>query len=376
MIAGAATSDPAPCAVVSSARPLRDGARAPAAVPAGQAIVRLLGVSRTFGDTVAVRQLDLDIRHGEFFTFLGPSGSGKTTTLRMIAGLERTSSGRIEIAGVDVTRVPPFSRDVNTVFQDYALFPHMTVAKNIAYGLEVGKRPRKEIAERVARALHVVQLEGHANKMPSQLSGGQRQRVALARAFINQPSVLLLDEPLGALDLKLRREMQVELKRIQQALEISFIYVTHDQEEALTMSDRIAVFNQGRIEQVGEPAILYERPASDFVAKFVGSSNLFDLDGKRVMVRPEKMRILGPDEAVPGATWMVAPGVVTACEFVGAFMRYHLDMALGTNVLVVEPNSGDPTALQAHKQGEHVRVAWPHGSAYEIPAHPDEGDNS
>ncbi len=218
--------------------------------------------------------IDLDVAEGEFFSMLGPSGSGKTTTLRMIAGFERPSGGRIELHGQEVANLPPFERNVNTVFQDYALFPHMSVADNVGYGLLVRKVPKPERSRRVSESLAMVRLSGYERRRPSQLSGGQRQRVALARALINRPRVLLLDEPLGALDLKLREEMQIELKTIQREVAITFIYVTHDQEEALTMSDRIAVFNRGRIEQVGSPADVYERPATAFVAGFVGTSNL------------------------------------------------------------------------------------------------------
>src|SRR5881275_1856992 len=238
------------------------------------AAVRLEGVRKSYGDVVAVDGVDLEIQAGEFFTLLGPSGSGKTTTLRLIAGFERPDEGRIELGGADVSDRPPYARDVNTVFQDYALFPHMTVAANVAYGLRVKGVAKSERNARVEDILRRMRLPGLGGRKPSQLSGGQRQRVALARALVNRPQVLLLDEPLGALDLKLREEMQLELKAIQQEVGITFIYVTHDQEEALTMSDRLAVFSQGRIEQVGSPADVYERPATAFVAGFVGTSNL------------------------------------------------------------------------------------------------------
>ncbi|MGL6278556.1 MAG: ABC transporter ATP-binding protein, partial [Gaiella sp.] len=239
----------------------------------GQPDIRLRGVTKRYGDVVAVNAVDLEIAQGEFFTMLGPSGSGKTTTLRMIAGFELPDDGTIELAGEDVSRLPPYDRPVNTVFQDYALFPHMTVQQNVEYGLMVKKVPKDDRRRRAGHVLDVVRLTGLGDRKPSQLSGGQRQRVALARALVNNPRVLLLDEPLGALDLKLRQEMQTELKAIQQDVGITFVYVTHDQEEALTMSDRLAVFSEGRIEQIGPPAEVYEHPRSEFIAGFVGVSN-------------------------------------------------------------------------------------------------------
>src|SRR5579862_318082 len=235
--------------------------------------VRCVGLRKTYGDVVAIAQVDLDVTRGEFFTMLGPSGSGKTTTLRLIAGFERPDSGRIELAGADVAAKPPYERPVNTVFQDYALFPHMTVGENVEYGLRVRGARRAARRRRADEALELVRLTGYGRRKPSALSGGQRQRVALARAIVNHPDVLLLDEPLGALDLKLRQEMQIELKRIQREVGITFVYVTHDQEEALTLSDRIAVFNRGRIEQIGTPEELYERPLTRFVAGFIGETN-------------------------------------------------------------------------------------------------------
>src|SRR4051794_13082226 len=239
--------------------------------------IRLVGVRKRFGEIAAVDGVDLEIRHGEFFTMLGPSGSGKTTCLRMIAGFERPDDGRIELGGQDVTNLPPADRDVNTVFQDYALFPHMSVAENVGYGLKVKGVAKGDRADRVDEALALVRLEGYGDRRPSQLSGGQRQRVALARALVNRPRVLLLDEPLGALDLKLRQQLQVELKRIQSEVGITFVYVTHDQDEALTMSDRIAVMDEGKVLQVGTPRDVYEEPGSRFVAGFVGVSNLLEL---------------------------------------------------------------------------------------------------
>jgi putative spermidine/putrescine transport system ATP-binding protein len=250
--------------------------RAAPAAPSVDADIVLVGVRKTFGDVVAVDSVDLEVVRGEFFTMLGPSGSGKTTTLRLIAGFERPDSGRILLAGEDVGGKPPYQRDVNTVFQDYALFPHMTVAGNVEYGLKVKGLGKRERRTRAGEALEMVRLGGFGRRKPVQLSGGQRQRVALARAIVNLPRVLLLDEPLGALDLKLRQEMQIELKSIQKEVGITFIYVTHDQEEALAMSDRIAVFSHGRIDQVGTPLEVYEQPATEFVAGFVGVSNLLE----------------------------------------------------------------------------------------------------
>src|SRR5438046_6292464 len=265
--------------------------------------LRLRGVRKSYGQVVAVAGVDLTVEEGEFFTLLGPSGSGKTTLLRLIAGFERPDAGRIELGGRDVTSVPPYLRDTNTVFQDYALFPHMSVAENIAYGLRVKRVSRQQREKRVQRALDMVRLTGLGGRRPNQLSGGQRQGVALARAVVNEPEVLLLDEPLGALDLKLRQEMQIELKQIQQEVGITFIYVTHDQEEALTMSDRVAVMTNGQIEQIGSPVDVYERPATEFVAGFIGISNVLTRDGVRFVVRPEKIRMLAEGEqADPGMT--------------------------------------------------------------------------
>src|SRR5205085_2641647 len=249
----------------------------PLAAPA-PAEVRLENVRKTFGEIVAVAGVDLEVREGEFFSLLGPSGCGKTTCLRMIAGFEEPTAGKILLLGQDVSRLPAYERDVNTVFQDYALFPHMTVAANVEYGLKVKRIRVQERRRRVREALRMMRLERLERRKPGELSGGQRQRVALARALVNQPRVLLLDEPLGALDLKLRQQMQIELKSIQERMGMTFIYVTHDQEEALTMSDRLAVLNQGRVEQVGSPAEVYERPATSFVAGFVGASNVLSGD--------------------------------------------------------------------------------------------------
>jgi putative spermidine/putrescine transport system ATP-binding protein len=329
------------------------------------AAVRLDGVRKAYGDVVAVDGVDVEIWAGEFFTLLGPSGSGKTTTLRLIAGFERPDEGRIELGGEDVSDRPPYARDVNTVFQDYALFPHMTVAQNIEYGLRVKRVPRPRRSERVKTALGIVQLAGFGGRKPAQLSGGQRQRVALARAIVNSPSVLLLDEPLGALDLKLRQGMQIELKRIQQGVGITFIYVTHDQEEALTMSDRIAVFNHGRIEQIGSPADVYERPATEFVAGFVGVSNLLERDGRRFTVRPEKIRILEEGEPAQAGD-QVERGVVREVVYIGSVTRYIVDLAAGGALTVVRQNLEGFAGDAIENRGQRVQLAWRPEHTYAI----------
>jgi putative spermidine/putrescine transport system ATP-binding protein len=318
--------------------------------------VRLVSLRKRYGKVDAVDGVDLDVGDGELFTLLGPSGSGKTSLLRLIAGFERPDAGRVELGGEDVTFRPPYARDVNTVFQDYALFPHMTVADNIAYGLRVRRVPRAQRRERVERALATVRLSGHGERKPTQLSGGQRQRVALARAIVNQPRVLLLDEPLGALDLKLRQEMQLELKRIQEQVGITFLYVTHDQEEALTMSDRVAILRDGRIEQVGTPVEVYERPASDFVAGFIGVSNLIEREGRHVTVRPEKIRILEDGEP-PDAGAHVERGVIREVVYLGAVTRYAVDLEAAGELVVVRQNlDSAEEALRA--RGRRVRLAW------------------
>jgi putative spermidine/putrescine transport system ATP-binding protein len=318
--------------------------------------VRLIGVRKTYGEVVAVERLSLEVLAGEFFTLLGPSGSGKTTTLRVIAGFELADSGAVELQGVDVTRSAPYERPVNTVFQDYALFPHMTVSENVAYGLRVNGVPKRERLERAAAALEMVRLPGVQDRRPIQLSGGQRQRVALARALVNRPRVLLLDEPLGALDLKLREEMQVELKSIQRELseQITFVYVTHDQDEALTMSDRIAVFSDGRIEQVGTPGDVYERPANEFVAAFVGTSNIIQRDGRTYTIRPERIRILSEGEADQAT----AEGTVRDVAYLGSVTRYAVELDAGNTLVVLRQNM-DTSASQALAQrGRRVRLAW------------------
>jgi len=319
--------------------------------------IRIRGLVKRFGEVTAVDSIDLDIARGEFFTMLGPSGSGKTTTLRMIAGLEIPDEGSIELAGSDVSRLPPYDRPVNTVFQDYALFPHMTVVQNVEYGLMVKGMAKKERRLRASEALALVRLEALGGRKPSQLSGGQRQRVALARAIVNTPQVLLLDEPLGALDLKLRQEMQIELKRIQQEVGITFVYVTHDQEEALTMSDRIAVFNRGRIVQVGPPAEVYEHPESEFIAGFVGVSNVIERDGRRYTVRPEKIHVLDDDER-PGAGAQVEEGVVHDVQYVGPVTRYHVSLDNGGHLQVLAQNLDESSVEVKAVTGRRVRLQW------------------
>jgi putative spermidine/putrescine transport system ATP-binding protein len=319
--------------------------------------IRLRGVTKRFGDVVAVDGIDLEIARGEFFTMLGPSGSGKTTTLRMIAGFELPDEGTIELAGTDVSHLPPFDRPVNTVFQDYALFPHMSVQQNVEYGLRVKKVAKAERATRAQEALAMVRLTGLGSRKPSQLSGGQRQRVALARAIVNRPQVLLLDEPLGALDLKLRQDMQIELKRIQAEVGITFVYVTHDQEEALTMSDRLAVFNEGRIEQVGPPAEVYEHPQNEFIAGFVGVSNVIEREGRRYTVRPEKIDLLD-DGMQPDAGVHVEPGVVREVLYVGAVTRYHVSLDRGGELQVLAQNLEEGSSDVLEAKGRRVRLAW------------------
>ena len=326
--------------------------------------VRLDGVVKRFGDVLAVDHVDLGVRPGEFFTLLGPSGSGKTTCLRMIAGFERPSEGRVLLHGRDVTGLAPYERDVNTVFQDYALFPHMSVVKNVEYGLRVKRVPTEERRARALEALAMVRLVEMNDRKPSQLSGGQRQRVALARALVNRPRVLLLDEPLGALDLKLRQEMQEELKRIQRDVGITFIYVTHDQDEALSMSDRLAVFNLGRIEQVGVPSDVYDRPATGFVASFVGTSNVFGPDLARRLrgdprpfsVRPEKVRLEPVDGPARGD--VRATGQVAEVVYLGDRTRYAVELDGGGRMVVVEQNQDRDADSLRIVRGAPVRLAW------------------
>jgi putative spermidine/putrescine transport system ATP-binding protein len=311
------------------------------------AAVSARGLTKHFGDVHAVDDLDLDIADGEFFSMLGPSGSGKTTVLRLVAGFESPTAGRVLLGDDDVTDLPPHRRDVNTVFQDYAIFPHMDVVTNVEYGLRVKKVDRKERRRRGEEALAAVRLEGYGARRPHQLSGGQRQRVALARALVNRPKVLLLDEPLGALDLKLRQEMQLELKQIQRDVGITFVFVTHDQEEALSMSDRVAVFNEGRVEQVATPVELYESPASPFVAGFVGTSNRISGEAARAVVgrdgefavRPEKLRVTAPDPALEPDE-LAAPGRVREVVYLGPSTHAIVELDAGPRLTVSRPNSG------------------------------------
>jgi putative spermidine/putrescine transport system ATP-binding protein len=313
-------------------------------------------LTKRYGEVVAVDSVDLEIQRGEFFTVLGPSGSGKTTTLRMIAGFETPDAGVVELAGRNVTALPPYDREVNTVFQDYALFPHMSVAENIDYGMRVRKISRTERERRRAGALSMVRLPGFEDRKPGELSGGQRQRIALARAIVNRPRVLLLDEPLGALDLKLRKQMQVELKGIQADVGITFVYVTHDQDEALTMSDRIAVMNQGRIEQVGRPAAVYEQPANRFVSGFVGVSNLLERGGRRFTVRPEKVRLLEAGEDVDGL--QVERGRIRDVAYAGMITRYLVDLEAGGELQVVRQNLETSSAEALEQRGREVTIGW------------------
>jgi putative spermidine/putrescine transport system ATP-binding protein len=351
-------------------------AKTPAA--ASSVAVQMRGVTKRFVGIVAVDGVDLEVESGEFFSMLGPSGSGKTTMLRMIAGFEQPSAGTVWLDGVDVTQLPPFDRDVNTVFQDYALFPHMTVEQNIEYGLKVHKVPRTERRSRVGEALATVRLEGYGPRRPNQLSGGQRQRVALARALVNRPRVLLLDEPLGALDLKLRGEMQIELKQIQRQVGITFIFVTHDQEEALTMSDRIAVFKGGRIEQIGTPSELYERPVSEFVAGFVGTSNVLTGDlAHRVLgtygtftVRPERIRLVAPVTGAEhaGADDVVAEGTVHSVQYLGSHTRCYVELDAGVELVVDVQNRSDSAVDPQSLVGSRVALVWNRNQVHKIEA--------
>lgn len=357
----------------SGTRSSSTGGSGTVAPATGSPAIRLTGLTKKFGNVNAVNGVDIDIAEGEFFSMLGPSGSGKTTVLRLIAGFDTPTSGTIELQGKDVTNKAPFDRDVNTVFQDYALFPHMSVLENIAYGLRVRGIGKKERLERAQEALDTVRLTEFGKRKPSELSGGQRQRVALARAIVVEPKVLLLDEPLGALDLKLREQMQVELKELQRNLGITFIFVTHDQEEALTLSDRIAVFNDGKIEQVGTPEMIYEQPSSPFVASFVGTSNLFTTKFAQELfglsgsfsVRPEKITLSHNKTAdAPGA--ITVPGVIAEAIYIGASTRLLVDLDAGERLTVLEQN----VASEGHsdRRGERVFARWNQSDLVELSA--------
>jgi putative spermidine/putrescine transport system ATP-binding protein len=341
------------------------------------AAVRFVNTSRRFGHVRAVDGVTLDIAEGEFFAMLGPSGSGKTTCLRLIAGFEQPDEGHIEIFGETAEGVPPYKRNVNTVFQDYALFPHMTVGENVAYGLRIKGVPREEREAKAKAALAMVKLGGYEQRRPAQLSGGQRQRVALARALVNNPKVLLLDEPLGALDLKLREQMQEELKALQKELGITFVFVTHDQDEALTMSDRVAVFHQGRVEQVGAPAEVYERPASAFVAGFVGTSNLLTGQvAQRILgrtgvfsVRPEKIQVTTPGTPAPAGS-VTADGRVAEVVYAGPTTRLVVDLDAGERLVVLQQNQQTTSADVAALRDQPVSLCWRPEHVVAVPAVP------
>jgi putative spermidine/putrescine transport system ATP-binding protein len=333
--------------------------------------ISLRGLRKTFGGVVAVDSVDLEVADGEFFAMLGPSGSGKTTVLRMIAGFEQPTAGSVYLDGVDATGVPPFRRDVNTVFQDYALFPHMSVAQNIEYGLRVQRIDRAERVRRVGEALDMVRLGDLGARRPSQLSGGQRQRVALARALVNRPKVLLLDEPLGALDLKLREQMQLELKAIQREVGITFIFVTHDQDEALTLCDRLAVFNNGRIEQIGNAEDVYEQPNTAFVAGFVGSSNIFGGAAAKAIfgrdgsfaVRPEKISIAAKGAARAGS--VSAAGVIEDVVYAGSTTRVVVHGPAGASIIATLLNT-DTAETNALRRGDSLTLTWPESAVRSI----------
>jgi putative spermidine/putrescine transport system ATP-binding protein len=341
------------------------------------AAVQLVAVRKAFADVVAVDDISLSIDHGEFFSLLGPSGSGKTTVLRMIAGFEEPTAGAILLAGQDVTHIAPYDRNVNTVFQDYALFPHMSVQQNVEYGLMVKKVAKAERRRLAGDALEMVRLAGYGDRRPNQLSGGQRQRVALARALVNRPKVLLLDEPLGALDLKLREEMQTELKAIQQDVGITFVFVTHDQGEALSMSTRVAVFNHGSVEQVGTPRDIYERPATSFVAGFVGASNLLTIEqsarllgvGTPHSVRPERVRVVA-DGHLDATTDVTVDAIVSDVQYLGAGCRVRAQLDDGSTLVSNVPSDG----LVGIAIGGAVRLAWERSAAFPVaPTNTSEG---
>jgi len=365
--------------------------------------VRLIQVTKAFGDVIAVDHIDLEVEDGDFFSLLGPSGCGKTTTLRMIGGFEQPTSGVIELLGQDVTWLPPYQRNVNTVFQNYALFPHLSIYENVAFGLRRKKVKDSEVKARVTEMLRLVELPGFEHRRPNQISGGQAQRVALARALINRPSVLLLDEPLGALDLKLRKQMQVELKRIQQEVGITFIYVTHDQEEAMTMSDRIAVMNRGHYEQLGDPQSLYERPSTRFVAGFLGVSNLLpgtlagvegvygvvrldddtmiripaDLadgaDRLEVGVRPEKIQLAAKSETQTESVVNRLQGVIADASYLGVSTQYLVRTRTGQTISVYEQNVKRTESGSLHRQGDEVYLTWAPDHTFVVAGSGDQG---
>jgi spermidine/putrescine transport system ATP-binding protein len=325
--------------------------------------VELRSITKRFGSVAAVDAIDLDVHPGEFLSLLGPSGCGKTTTLRLIAGFERPDEGEVRIGGRDVSRVPPYRRDVNTVFQSYALFPHLTVLDNVAYGLKQRGLRRAERSGRATEMLELVRLTGLGNRKPRQLSGGQQQRVALARALVMHPRVLLLDEPLGALDLKVRKELQIELKRIQEEIGITFVYVTHDQEEALAMSDRVVVMNAGRIEQIGVPREIYDTPATEWIATFIGDTNFIRRNGHAVAVRPERLRV------VEGGTGL--PGTVVTTMVIGPAVQCVVRLDDGQEVLARQQRTGLRGGIEALAEGERVSVSWADEEALDF----DEGGN-
>ena len=333
------------------------------------AIIQIRNLAKSFGNVRAVDGVDLDINAGEFITLLGPSGSGKTTVLRMIAGFETPDSGSILLNGKEITNLPAYERDVNTVFQDYALFPHMDVITNIEYGLKVKGVDKKERRQKALVALEQVRLSGDEARKPSQLSGGQRQRVALARALVNRPAVLLLDEPLGALDLKLRQQMQIELKQLQREVGITFIFVTHDQEEALTMSDRIAVFDKGRIQQVDKPAAIYEKPQNKFVADFVGVSNLISGSAAQSIlgksgtytVRPEKITL-----GQIGANATTTSGVIKEVEYLGPATRFLIELDAGISLVALRQNTAENSVEVEALRNTKTTLSWDKASEYEV----------
>ncbi len=327
--------------------------------------IDIRGVAKSFAGTTVLHDINLVINDGEFFTMLGPSGSGKTTLLRMVAGFETPDSGVIWLQGDDVTQRPAHLRPVNTVFQDYALFPHMDVITNVEYGLRVAGMKREQRRQRASDALTMVRLEGFSARRPAQLSGGQRQRVALARAIVNEPRVLLLDEPLGALDLKLRQEMQTELKAIQRRIGITFLYVTHDQEEAMAMSDRIAIMNKGYIEQIGSPKDIYELPASAFVAGFIGTSNVIVRGGRTQSLRPERLQLLHAGDPTPAGA-NAEPGTVSDVVYLGMVTRIYVRLNSGDNLIAVRTNDASADNSTSVAPGDPVLVAWRATDAFEL----------